>query len=237
MNNKGFTIVELIISFVLVMTISVGLFKVVDSYRQKQQQESYKKMTKAYANEILTNIQTDVIDGGGVVEVTPVNVTAASSVCKGYNQGIKIKLRNSSEEKVLCVGNGSFNSNKNGVLYDGIYYEKPSKFIEILDDFLFSYSNEFVYNTCRLKKVWNININFKHQEVKDTLKINITSPQTTTLLGDFDKDGSLTSTEINRISNYATESFTEEELNIADFDRNGSIDSEDSRLATLCKNT
>ena len=186
MNNKGFTVVELLVSFVLVMTISIGLFKVADSYREKQQQESYKKVTQAYANEILTKIQTDVIDGGGIVSVIRLNGRAnkytdelnvqQDNPCYQYSQGIKFKLR-SGQEVELCVGNGVYNENKNGVLYGQILYKKPSNFIQIIDDILINESDTYDYNGVISKKLWNINIRIKHLETKEVYNINVTSPQ------------------------------------------------------------
>ena len=204
MNNKGFTVVELIVSFVLVMTISLGLFKVVDSYREKQQQQLYKKITKAYANEILTKIQTDVIDGGGIISAIRLDGLVDSfddesniqrkNLCHNYSQGVVFRVRQQDDNKymLLCIGNGVLNSEKNGILYgeitfngsnfnpsknDTIFYEKPSVFIEILDYVLINESSTFDYNGSINKKIWNISMKIKHSEVNEIFDINIVSPQ------------------------------------------------------------
>lgn len=236
MNNKGFTVVELIVSFVIVMTISIGLFKVVDSYREKQQHASYEKMTKAYANEVLTKIQTDVIDGGGIKDITPININD-SGPCNLYSQGIKIKLRDNSE-KHLCIGNGKLNSNKNGIYYNGFLYEKPSKnFIELIDDVLSYESEEMIYDICTLKKIWKINIKIKHRELANPVDIIVVSSQSLALMGDINKDGIVNDNDITAIDNYInhTVTFDSYQKKVADYDFNGVIDIDDRNSFNLCK--
>ena len=177
MNEKGFTVVELIVSFVIVMTISIGLFTTVDSYRNNQQQELYKKTVNSYMNEILASIQNDNIKGGGIINIEPESVFERTSKCYEYSQGIKIVYRNN-EIRYLCIGNGTIKSEKNGILYGDYLFKKPTKFIEFVDDIIFT-NEEYTYDELSQKKVnqvWSIEIKAKHTELKETFSINIVSP-------------------------------------------------------------
>jgi len=184
MNNKGFTVVELIVSFVIVMTMAIGLFATVDSYREKEQRELYEKLTISYVNDVLTKIQTDVIDNGGITNITAVDSTkTAAGVCQNkYSQVIKIKLRNLPNERFLCIGNKRSSSTNNGIYYNGFYYEKPTNTIEILDDKIWDASDELEYVTDSMiikKKIFSIKISLLNIETTDVYHINVTSPQIT----------------------------------------------------------
>ena len=176
MNEKGFTVVELIVSFVLVMTISIGLFTTVDSYRANQQQEVYRKTVNSYLNEILITIQNDNIKNNGIVNIENESVLKSSGSCYGFNEGIKITYKNNTE-KYLCVGNGRIlngtgtSASTNGILYGDFFFKKPTKFIEFVDDILYTHN---VYNNT---DVWSISISAKHTELSGTFTIDIVSPQ------------------------------------------------------------
>ena len=138
MNNKGFTVVELIITFVIVMTISLGLFSTVDSYRERQQKEMYRKEVMSYRNEVLKAIENDVTRYN-FKSYQKIDVTAAGSVCAGYEQGIQIKFApiagDSDIDKNLCFGN-NVESNKAGILYGDVKYIAPTKFIKFEQDII-----------------------------------------------------------------------------------------------------
>ena len=145
MKNKGFTVVELIITFVIVMTISIGLFKVVDSYRETQQKEINRKEVSNYRDEILKTIEDDVVNIG-ISEIDPINVSD-----KNYDQGIKITLKDGIEKDlyILSSYNGSSNAK---VVYGDRQFVAPSKFIKI--------SNDFIYDKQKIKRIGEIKERF-----------------------------------------------------------------------------
>lgn len=61
LNNKGMTIVEILVCFVLVVAISASLFKTLNNYRSKQQLESDRSQIIKYKNLLTKEIQTDLI--------------------------------------------------------------------------------------------------------------------------------------------------------------------------------
>ncbi len=60
-NEKGFTIVEIIICFVIVTTIVISMFDLIMNYKNRQQVESINSQMIAYKNSLTKVIQDDVI--------------------------------------------------------------------------------------------------------------------------------------------------------------------------------
>lgn len=144
MNNKGFTVVELIITFVIVMVLSMGLFSTVDSYREKQQEESYRKEIMSYKNEILKVIQDDILENE-FIGIDKLDVNDEIGACKDYDQAIKIRFKGLSSGtdsfKDLCFKNDNVGG-KSELLYGDIKYVAPTKFIKFKQDIIYQSSNE-----------------------------------------------------------------------------------------------
>lgn len=170
LNNKGFTVAELIVTFVLVMSISIGLFKIVDSYRQRQQKESAIKEIDSFRNEILKAVYDD-INKYSVKLIKGID-SIGESECEGYNQGVLIEFKtsenNESNEKEFCVG-------KEGIKYDGVLYKKPSSFITFTNNIIYLDSGEMTFsnNSNAKKRIFSINVEIKHSELKNPIKLNI----------------------------------------------------------------
>lgn len=64
LNNKGITTIEVIICFVLVVTITTAMYGTVASYNQKRILEQYKEELYTYKNLITKEIQDDFIKIG-----------------------------------------------------------------------------------------------------------------------------------------------------------------------------
>ena len=64
LNNKGMTTVEILVSFVLVVVISVSLYSMVSTYTNKQHVESYRDKITTYKNLLTKEIQDDLIKKG-----------------------------------------------------------------------------------------------------------------------------------------------------------------------------
>ena len=160
-NNKGFTITELIVTFVIVMSITLGLFAVVDNYRERQQKATYRKELNSYKNEIVKIIQDDVLYKG-VKKIEGINVNDES-----FNQGIKITFKDDpASYKELKVNNSE-------IKYGDISYPFPNNFVKFTDDIIFSDSGEFVFED-RKKRIYSINIELTHTELTgEVFDINI----------------------------------------------------------------
>ena len=64
LNNKGMTVIELLLCFVLVSIISVSLYSTISSYNIKQNIESYKEKIYTFKNILTREIQNDIIKRG-----------------------------------------------------------------------------------------------------------------------------------------------------------------------------
>ena len=115
-NNKGFTIAELLVTFVLVMSIVLALFKVVDHYRERQQNATSAKETNSYRNQIVKVVEDDILfNCGGRIEII-------------FN---KLDAKDNKITKKLIV-------RKSGISYGGMFYEFPSKFVSAVDDVIYT---------------------------------------------------------------------------------------------------
>ncbi|MBR4262903.1 MAG: type II secretion system protein [Bacilli bacterium] len=61
-NQSGFTIIELILSFVFVFTIAFSMYQLVFNYKEKRDQESIAQTMTDYKNEVTLAIQRDISD-------------------------------------------------------------------------------------------------------------------------------------------------------------------------------
>ena len=64
LNNKGITIIEVLVCFVLVVTISMSIFSTVSAYNDKRMLESYKSKVLNYKNILTKDMQDDFITIG-----------------------------------------------------------------------------------------------------------------------------------------------------------------------------
>ena len=184
-NNKAFTVVELIITFSIVMVISLGLLKIVDSYREKQQNELYKKEILSYKNEVIKRIEDDFLDKA-------VKNIEGIDAYSDYNQCIKITFGDDTT-KDLCADNS-------GIMYGDIKYKYPNRFIQLKDDFIYSTQDTIKDLTDEeeamevngiSRKICAINIKLRHTEIKEDFDINIvTVANNTPVVSRYIYDGS-----------------------------------------------
>ena len=186
-NNKGFTIAELLVTFVLVMSIVLALFKVVDHYRERQQNATSVKEMNSYRNQIVKVVEDDILfNCEGIKEIKGLdqNDISLSPIEKAnFQQGIEITFNkviantqpNTTNTKRLIV-------KKNGILYGEMFYEFPSKFVSAVDDVIYTETQvENVSSDPLLKKaIYSIHIDLTHSELNRIFNINIVAVNNTT---------------------------------------------------------
>lgn len=185
-NNKGFTIAELLVTFVLVMSIVLALFKVVDHYRERQQNATSAKEMNSYRNQIVKVVEDDILfNCGGIKEIKGLDQNDPSPSLTeiekaNFQQGIEITFNGFVDDnepiiKRLIV-------KKNGILYGGRFYEFPSKFVSAVDDVIYTETQvENVSSDPLLKKaIYSIHIDLTHSELNRIFNINIVAVNTTT---------------------------------------------------------
>ena len=183
-NNKGFTIAELLVTFVLVMSIVLALFKVVDHYRERQQNATSVKEMNSYRNQIVKVVEDDILfNYGGNKEIKGLdqNDISLSPIEKAnFQQGIEITFNkviantqpNTTNTKRLIV-------KKNGILYGGMFYEFPSKFVSAVDDVIYTETKVSSDDSSLDKAIYSIHIDLTHSELNRIFNINIVAVNNT----------------------------------------------------------
>lgn len=185
-NNKGFTIAELLVTFVLVMSIVLALFKVVDHYRERQQNATSAKEMNSYRNQIVKVVEDDILfNYGGIKEIKGLDQNddlSLSAIEKAnFQQGIEITFNEviantQPNTKRLIVKN-------NGILYGDMFYEFPSKFVSAVDDVIYTETqveNVSSEDPSLKKAIYSIHIDLTHSELNRIFNINIVAVNNTT---------------------------------------------------------
>ena len=178
-NNKGFTIAELLVTFVLVMSIVLALFKVVDHYRERQQNATSVKEMNSYRNQIVKVVEDDILfNYGGIKEIKGLDLKpseAQQGIEITFNEVIANAQPNTINTKRLIV-------KKNGILYGDMFYEFPSKFVSAVDDVIYTETQveNVSSDASSLKKtIYSIHIDLTHSELNRIFNINIVAVNNT----------------------------------------------------------
>lgn len=184
-NNKGFTIAELLVTFVLVMSIVLALFKVVDHYRERQQNATSAKEMNSYRNQIVKVVEDDILfNYGGIEEIKGLdqNDKSLRAIEKtNFQQGIEITFNKVDDEKNTQITKNLI-VKKNGILYGEMFYEFPSKFVSAIDDVIYTETqveNVSSENSSLEKTIYSIHIDLTHSELNRIFNINIVAVNTT----------------------------------------------------------
>ena len=181
-NNKGFTIAELLVTFVLVMSIVLALFKVVDHYRERQQNATSVKEMNSYRNQIVKVVEDDILfNCEGIKEIKGLDkASLGENAPTDFQQGIEITFNGVDDNGVLIAKN--LIVKKNGILYGDMFYEFPSKFVSAVDDVIYTETQvENVSSDPLLKKaIYSIHIDLTHSELNRIFNINIVAVNNTT---------------------------------------------------------
>lgn len=180
-NNKGFTIAELLVTFVLVMSIVLALFKVVDHYRERQQNATSVKEMNSYRNQIVKVVEDDILfNYGGIKEIKGLDLKPSEE--PNSQQGIKITFNGVDGNGVLITKN--LIVKKDGILYDDMFYEFPSKFVSAVDDVIYTETQVKKVNQIGEplppKEIYSIHIDLTHSELNRIFNINIVAVNNTT---------------------------------------------------------
>ena len=127
MNNKGFTIVEIVMSFSLIMILSMNLFMSITTYKKKQDLESFKSSLASYKMTLVYDIQKDIN------EKSLTSITESSgALTLRFENGLTKELKKISDTKIS---------------YDGVAYEVPDKdLIKVANISLIAKkNNDFIY--------------------------------------------------------------------------------------------
>lgn len=181
-NNKGFTIAELLVTFVLVMSIVLALFKVVDHYRERQQNATSVKEMNSYRNQIVKVVEDDILfNYGGIKEIKGLDLKPSEA-----QQGIEITfnevIANAQPNTTNTTNTKRLIVKKNGILYGDMFYEFPSKFVSAVDDVIYTETqvkNVSSEDPSLKKAIYSIHIDLTHSELNRIFNINIVAVNNT----------------------------------------------------------
>lgn len=177
-NNKGFTIAELLVTFVLVMSIVLALFKVVDHYRERQQNATSVKEMNSYRNQIVKVVEDDILfNCEGIKEIKGLDLKPSEE--PNSQQGIKITFNKVDDEKNTLITKNLI-VKKDGILYGDMFYEFPSKFVSAVDDVIYTETKVSSDDSSLDKAIYSIHIDLTHSELNRIFNINIVAVNTTT---------------------------------------------------------
>ena len=176
-NNKGFTIAELLVTFVLVMSIVLALFKVVDHYRERQQNATSVKEMNSYRNQIVKVVEDDILfNCGGIKEIKGLDLKPSEE--PNSQQGIKITFNKVDDEKNTLITKNLI-VKKDGILYGNMFYEFPSKFVSAVDDVIYTETKVSSDDSSLDKAIYSIHIDLTHSELNRIFNINIVAVNNT----------------------------------------------------------
>lgn len=159
-NNKGFTIIEIIICFSFIMIISVSLFLIASNYKTRQQIESSKRSLLAYKNLLISDIQKDITQKG----LKKIEACISSSNC------YKV-LFNSGDEKIIQKYSDEI------VRYGEIDYKVKEEDITTIESITLTQNehNLTVQGDSGKGVIYKLIISINHRELVDGYNIEIVS--------------------------------------------------------------
>ena len=100
MNQKGFTIVEVLVCFVIISVVMMSLFSTISAFNEKKIQESYRAKVYEFKNEMTNMLQEDIIKKGlSYVKVTENNAAPGSNEGKRYT--VNMTFRDGTKKKLI----------------------------------------------------------------------------------------------------------------------------------------
>lgn len=198
LNKKGLSIIELILTFSLVMIISTGILTIIMNYRQRAQIELKKLELVTYKNSLTKDIQTDILDRG-LFEINN------GGLCTGnneYSSCINLVFKDGIE-KILAVSKLDDNNettlkkllNNKYIKYGDLKYEIEDKLPKNIpsgrsskdfQNIYISNSNILSINSVILKsgeitKIYSIDIYIEHIDYDEDFGIHIVATDNDTL--------------------------------------------------------
>lgn len=190
LNNKGLSIIELLICFVIVSVIAISLLNIIMNYKSMQETEHIKNLVKTYNDQITKLLQNDII------KYTLKDVSIDRSVADTLKLTLHFKHSldgNYTEKELVIVAKDNENyieypdivkDSSDNYIYQVVRYDLPStskiskyNSNKSVNDIHFAYlpgEDEFIVNG-----VFTLKIPIEHSELSSTYEIKIISPVTT----------------------------------------------------------
>lgn len=187
LNNKGITTIEILLSFVIIVIITMSMYGTVSAFNEKRMIEEYKTQIYTYKNLLTKEIQDDFIKRG----LTHVEYSEGTSGSE-RTYILKCDLKDGSKRELEVIrqqGQSSYHISGDSSVSDYymIRYGKPGEMIEYPLPDLGSYTTESgnvikdlsinnVYINVDSANILTIHIGFYHPELLTRYGIDIVCP-------------------------------------------------------------
>ena len=181
-NNKGFTVIELIMSFLFASILAISLFSVIISYRGKQTDTSIETDILAFKSQLIMDIQEEIqLKGLKSIDYCPgteENTILARCVIIRFNNNDVKTFQISFEDKVDKITNNDGTESQfyfkiPYIVYGDIRYDIPDAAnIYIVDDYILETTGP-ADGIESGTKLYKINFNLKHNDLDTNVNISL----------------------------------------------------------------
>lgn len=186
-NQNGITSIEILICFSITSIIVISMFKAIDSYKDRQDLESYKSTITTYKNILTKTIEDEIIKRGGVYQANVITNTEDNPNLVPSNEyHIELEFKDSSKilmkviKETYCTSTGTI-CDPNTVKDDELDYKKSSFYvvfnnekIELPKVYALQFNEVFLINEDGFAKIF---IGIHHPDLGDKYNVlNIITP-------------------------------------------------------------
>lgn len=174
-NEKGFTVIELVLSFAFVMFLAIAMFAVVNSYRSREQKEAINRELLTLKSTLTQDIYEDTLNRK--VDKIEYCLDEEGEIVE---QCINIDFLDGTT-KQLSVVNESVTTNEDGttftydtfsIIYGNVKYNNPDpKFAKIVSDYILTYTTEL--DNLEYGVLYKIRIRIDHQDIEEEFVIEV----------------------------------------------------------------
>lgn len=171
LNKKGFTVIELIMSFVFVSILTTSLFMAVMNYKTKEREIKVKREVESFKSKMIIEIENDIElkllknmeycqDSNGNIKELCVIINFQDGTSKTF----EVKT----EKRTETLEDSTFNYTIPYILYGGVRYTPPdASNIVIKPGYILerTTTDDDLENNMALFK---LNVEFYHRNIKDT---------------------------------------------------------------------
>ena len=176
LNNKAFTVIELIVSFAFVSVLSISLFAIVINYKEKEQDVSIETELLSFKSKMNVEIENDIQKK--ILKNIKYCTTSAGSISNrciilSFMDGTSKTLEIKNEKVTENVEDSTFTYEIPYIVYGGIRYTPPDdNRIFINSDYMLQYTttSDDLENNLAL---YRIKISLEHTDIEDPIDISI----------------------------------------------------------------
>ena len=196
-NNKGFTVIELIMSFLFTSILALSLFSVIVLYRAKQTDTTIESDLIAFKSHIIMDIQEDIqVKGLKEISYCPPNDDERRAgekihprcVIMSFNDNTSKTFEIGEDNKVDIIENDNGSESQffykvPYIIYGDIRYSIPDAANVYVDDEYILQESEAYDGLETGTKLYKINFNLKHTDLDTRINIAVVASGTLPISG------------------------------------------------------